>query len=109
MENKSLNNVKGFKVNNYGSFTIYTLLNYNLLSLSEYECELCQENMYGSSLQIVSHYSKCMKKQDDKNEEIDHQEERKRDPNAQEFDCKECGKILYLTSTEILRHKKSHQ
>ena len=78
-------------------------------SLFEYECELCDEKIYGSSLQIATHYSKCLKKQDDKNEEIEHQEERRRDPNAQEFDCKNCGKILYLTSTEILRHKRSHQ
>ena len=77
--------------------------------LTEYECEFCQESIYGSSLQIVAHYSKCLRKNDIKKEETNVEEEKKKDPNSQKFDCQTCGEILYLTPTEILRHRKSHQ
>jgi len=30
-------------------------------------------------------------------------------PNSQAYQCLQCHKTLYLTSTEILRHKKQHQ
>ena len=104
------NEIKGgVHLNDYLSFNCLVNTGEELQSsLSEFECEFCQESMYGSSLQIVGHYSKCSTERDIKTEETYSQEERKRDPNAQEFDCKACGKLLYLTSTEILRHRRSH-
>ena len=99
----------GVHLNDYLSFNCLVNTGEELQSsLSEFECEFCQESMYGSSLQIVGHYSKCLTERDIKTEETYSQEERKRDPNAQEFDCKACGKLLYLTATEILRHRRSH-
>lgn len=29
-------------------------------------------------------------------------------PNAKRYDCPHCPRILYLTPTEMLKHKKSH-
>jgi hypothetical protein len=30
-------------------------------------------------------------------------------PNSQAYQCSQCDRTLYLTPTEILRHKKQHQ
>lgn len=29
-------------------------------------------------------------------------------PNTKRYDCPECSQVLYLTPTEMLKHKKSH-
>lgn len=29
-------------------------------------------------------------------------------PNAKRYDCPDCPGVLYLTPTEMLKHKKSH-
>lgn len=37
------------------------------------------------------------------------EEVRTRNPNSIAFSCEECGKTLYMTPIEILKHKKSHK
>ena len=72
--------------------------------------------MYVGPVQRVAHHAACVEA-----EEAD----RKKDedaagggeaaaaasskPNSRAYECAECGgKTLYLTSTEILRHKRGH-
>lgn len=37
-----------------------------------------------------------------------HEDLLKLKPNAKRYDCPECSEVLYLTPTELLKHKKSH-
>lgn len=35
-------------------------------------------------------------------------EDEVRKPNSDAYDCQQCGKLLYLTPTEILKHRRQH-
>lgn len=98
----------GFSLNNNLTFNCLENTGEELSAyLSENECDMCQESIYGAPLQVISHYAKCLANTEAaKQEEID-QERKRVDPNAQKFECETCRKVLYLTSTEILRHRKS--
>jgi hypothetical protein len=100
-----------------GGFLLNESLTYNCLvntgdelvsNCIQFECPVCKEVKYTSHLDRMCHYAQCMKHEEDIKEELETEETRKLDPNAREYDCKECGKVLYLTSTEILRHSRSH-
>ena len=83
----------------------------------DWTCPRCETEMYVGPVQRVAHHAACVEA-----EEAD----RKKDddaagggdaaaaaaaskPNSRAYECAECGgKTLYLTSTEILRHKRGH-
>lgn len=91
-----------------GGFQLNEFLNFNCLensveelSLLQEECEICQEKLYGSSLQLTCHYSKCFKfdQIEEQQDIIEH--------HKQNYLCRICGKNLILSTIEILRHAKS--
>ena len=111
--------VKAIEVNDAkGGYRLTDYLTFNCLEntaeelsarLQEFECELCTEKIYGSAIQISSHLSKCLSDREASEEAETENEKRKDNPNNVAHDCKNCGKILYLTPTEILRHIKNHE
>lgn len=78
-------------------------------SCFEWECLECQEKRYSSCLQRLSHVKECWDKHAKEQHQEQIQENKRKDPNSQEFHCRQCNKTLWLTMTEILRHKKSHR
>ena len=100
-----------------GGFCLNDFLTYNCLintaeefnaNLVKYECDMCEETFYTSQFQRVCHFAECHAKKEAHEDEVEETERKKHDPNAQEYFCSECDKTLYLTNTEILRHKRSH-
>ena len=71
--------------------------------------------MYVGPVQRIAHHATCVEA-----EEADRKKTEDADgadlaaaaasakPNSRAYECAECGRTLYLTSTEILRHKRSH-
>ena len=71
-------------------------------------CEFCGREMYKSALERVSHFAGCFEEKDGKDaEESKSKAEPKLNPLAKKFNCDSCKKTLYLTTTEMLKHRKS--
>ena len=75
----------------------------------QFECAICCQTEHASHIDRVIHHSKCLAlKEEAEKDSSEASIERKVDPNAVEHNCKDCNRTLFLTPTEILRHKKSH-
>lgn len=77
-------------------------------STNEWNCPHCGLAMNVESIEKLQHMETCQPSQ---NEQVadNEAETSKRKPNSQAYQCAQCNKTLYLTPTEILRHKKQHQ
>ena len=82
----------------------------------DWTCPRCEEEMYVGAVQRVAHHAACVEA-----EEADRKESEDAlgaagladaaaasKPNSRAYECAECGRTLFLTSTEILRHKRGH-
>ncbi len=100
----------GLMLNDYLTYNCLENTGDQLLATCiKYECDICEESLYSSHLDRILHVKKCLDRQEAiKDEEAD-LVERKANPNAQAYHCSNCDKTMYLTTTEILRHKRSHQ
>lgn len=76
---------------------------------SEWQCPICEEALFCGPLQRLRHYGACMEREEEAKRKDARHEEKVANPNARKYFCKECDKELALTSTEILKHKRSHR
>lgn len=82
----------------------------------QWQCPICEESMYTTSLRRLVHYKKCcdnLEKEillnDREQQEIKRQ---KQNPGAREYHCdhENCeGKTYYFTSIQLLKHKNLHR
>lgn len=80
--------------------------------LSSWACPFCEQSMYCDPLTRLSHYGSCHDKheaQADAKDKAQQEAKKPRNPLAKHYSCSECNKTLFLTPTEILRHKRQHQ
>ena len=108
-----------------GGLYLTDYLTYNCLENSieenscfciQWQCPICEEAMYASSLQRIFHYRKCCENLENQiltnNQEQLELKKQKENPNAREYRCphETCkGKTYYFTSVQLLRHKNSHK
>ncbi len=79
---------------------------------SDWVCPLCEESVYcAAPLLRLLHYAGCAKREEEEKARSERREEEERtaNPNARSYHCRECGKTFSFTSTEILKHKRSHR
>ena len=82
----------------------------------DWTCPRCEQEMYVGPVQRIAHHATCVEA-----EEADRKKTEDADgadlataaasakPNSRAYECADCGgRTLFLTSTEILRHKRSH-
>ena len=119
---------KSFKVkenDNKGGLYLTEYMTFNCLENTveenaayclQWQCPICEETMYTSSLERISHYKICcdnLEKEKLTNyreqQELNRQKE---NPNAIEYCCKhtECnGKTYFFTTVQLLKHKNLHK
>lgn len=74
----------------------------------EWICEFCDEKSYSGVMDRICHFADCFVSRDEKvADEEKANFSTKVNPLAKAFDCSSCGKTLHLTTTEILRHRKT--
>ncbi|XP_033607605.1 probable ATP-dependent RNA helicase DHX34 isoform X2 [Cryptotermes secundus] len=76
-------------------------------SENEWNCPHCGLDMNLDSIQKLQHMETCKPSQNEQG--ADEEETVTRKPNSLAYQCAQCDRTLYLTPTEILRHKKQHQ
>ncbi len=106
-----------------GGFRLTEYLTYNCLEnqadelhllASDWTCPKCEAEMYAGPVQRIAHHAKCVQgeESDAKQKEVEAQkskmEEEDAKPNAREYFCHECEKTLWLSSVQILKHKRGH-
>ena len=81
----------------------------------DWTCPRCEEEMYVGAVQRIVHHAACVEAEEaDRKKTEDALGADVADaaasskPNSRAYQCAECGRTLFLTSTEILRHKRSH-
>ena len=82
----------------------------------DWTCPRCEEEMYVGAVQRVAHHAACVEAEEaDRKESEDAlgaaglaEAAAASKPNSRAYECAECGRTLFLTSTEILRHKRGH-
>ncbi|XP_069697285.1 probable ATP-dependent RNA helicase DHX34 [Periplaneta americana] len=73
----------------------------------DWQCPHCDFAANLEPIQRLQHLTTCQSTQDQ--QKAVEEEFQRRKPNSQAYECAQCNKTLYLTPTEILRHKKQHQ
>ncbi len=84
---------------------------------TKWACPSCKDDFYSSSAERLLHIQGCNKEaprgiwegsveHEDQSEEAKKREEH--NPLKKDFSCQECGKKLWLTPVEILKHKRAH-
>ena len=74
----------------------------------EWTCEFCEKEMFTGAIERVSHFAECFEEKDIKDEqESKSKAQPKVNPLAKKFHCDSCKKTLYLTTTEMFKHRKS--
>ena len=79
-----------------------------------WQCPVCEDNLYHSPLQRISHYRNCCENQEmEINAKIREEKQlrkQRENPLATEYQCAQCnGKTYYFTSVQLLRHKNTHK
>lgn len=68
--------------------------------------------MITSPLKRMDHFGSCLDKEEESKirEDVraEKEKERAKNPFAKEYFCPDCNQHLRLSTTEILRHKRSH-
>ncbi|PSN45175.1 putative ATP-dependent RNA helicase DHX34 [Blattella germanica] len=72
-----------------------------------WHCPHCDLAINLEPFQRLQHMETCQPSQEEPG--AAKEDEGARKPNSRAYECPECNKTLYLTSTEILRHKKQHK
>ncbi|XP_027848814.2 probable ATP-dependent RNA helicase DHX34 [Aphis gossypii] len=101
----------------YGGIRLAPYLTYDCLtgqSLVVYDpwiCPICNSTIeVTSALEKLQHRQVCDSQTTSGTAEAEEREDdmAKLKPNAKRYDCPHCPRVLYLTPTEMLKHKKSH-
>lgn len=76
-----------------------------------WQCPVCQEEMYCSPLSRMKHLAGCTEEEENKKRkelvEEQKKEQKETNPLARKFYCDKCCQELRMTSTQILKHKRS--
>jgi hypothetical protein len=78
-------------------------------------CPRCEREMYVGPVQRIVHHAGCVEEEESERRKKEEEEKVKAglqqgssNPNAREYHCHECDKAMWMTSTEILKHKRGH-
>ncbi|KAK7573392.1 hypothetical protein V9T40_010583 [Parthenolecanium corni] len=101
----------------HGGITVAPFFVYNSLSsdedseeIEDWKCEKCESLIISSPLERLQHiYLHEKESRVTERDVAGNMSSEAKKPNAKLYECDVCKEKLYLTSTEILRHRKSHQ
>lgn len=74
----------------------------------DWECSVCKQMFNVTGMQKLQHKAVCVRAPVEPTaEELEREAQVARPSNVKEFRCAHCKRTLYLTSVDVLRHRKS--